>query len=77
MTNHAHRYLYNIHVNIQRGWSQYSLYFYVSGISAIIGGFFKLAGIGAFIFTLAFFYLAGRMHKRINNVMVNETTQEA
>ncbi|MEM0107154.1 MAG: hypothetical protein QXD11_00625 [Candidatus Micrarchaeaceae archaeon] len=57
--------LSNIHANIQKGWSQYSLYFYIGGVSAIIGGFFKLAGIASLIITLAFFYIMGKMHAHI------------
>ena len=60
-----HKELFEIHSYIQTGWSQYSMYFYISGISAIIGGFFKLAGIGAFILTLAFFYFMGKAHTTV------------
>lgn len=41
------------------------MYFYIVGISAIIGGFFNLAGILAFISTLLFFYMMGRTHTKI------------
>ena len=54
--------LFEIHTYIQIGYSQYSMYFYITGISAIIGGFFKLAGIGAFILTITFFYFMGKTH---------------
>jgi len=60
-----HKELFEIHNYIQTGWSQYSMYFYISGVAAIIGSFFKLAGIGAFILTLAFFYFMGKAHNAV------------
>jgi len=60
-----HQELFEIHTYIQTGWNQYSMYFYISGVAAIIGSFFKLAGIGAFILTLAFFYFMGKAHTTV------------
>jgi len=60
-----HQELFEIHTYIQTGWNQYSMYFYISGVAAIIGSFFKLAGIGAFILTLTFFYFMGKAHTTI------------
>ena len=71
--------LFEIHTYIQIGWSQYSIYFYITGISAIIGGFFQLAGIGAFILTITFFYFMGKTHAtmaRQHNLEQNKTEQK-
>jgi len=71
-----HKELFEIHNYIQIGWSQYSMYFYISGVSAIIGGFFKLAGIGAFILTITFFYFMGKTHATMvmqHNLEQNKT----
>jgi len=78
-----HKELLEIHNYIQIGYSQYSMYFYIAGISAIIGGFFKLAGIGAFVLTITFFYFMGKTHATMvkqhdlkRNIAQNEATQK-
>ena len=57
--------LHKIHNNIKTGYTEYGIYFWITSLSVVIGGFFHLAGVGAFIFTLIFFYWLGRGHKRI------------
>ncbi len=54
--------LTHIHNTIKTGWQEFNLYFYIGGVAAIIGGFFEVAGIGALLLTLAFFYMMGRLH---------------
>jgi len=74
-----HKELFEIHNYIQIGYSQYSMYFYIIGISAIMGGFFRLAGIGAFILTLTFFYFMGKTHTTVakqHDLEQNKVAQE-
>jgi hypothetical protein len=59
--------LHNIHEVLKEGWTEYNLYFYIGGISVIIGGFFNVAGVAALIITLAFFYYMGKLHKKLAN----------
>ena len=57
--------LHEIHENIKEGYTEYGIYFWISSLSVIIGGFFGAAGIGAFIITIIFFYQLGRLHRHI------------
>jgi hypothetical protein len=57
--------LHSIHETLKEGWQEYNLYFYIGGISAIIGGFFNVAGASALILTFIFFYYMGKFHRRI------------
>ena len=57
--------LHEIHDNIKTGYTEYGMYFWITSISVIIGGFFHLAGVAAFILTLILFYLAGRGHSKL------------
>ena len=59
--------LHKIHENIKTGYTEYGIYFWIISLSVIIGGFFHLAGIGALIFTLIFFYYLGKGHHKILN----------
>ena len=61
------RKLHNIHLDLKEGWQEYNLYFYIGGISVIIGGFMHVAGATALIITLIFFYYAGKFHLAIKN----------
>ena len=61
-----HQHIYKIHQTIKIGYTEYGFYFYITGISAIIGGFIRLAGVAAFIITIVFFYIMGKMHGQIN-----------
>ena len=54
-----------IHGNIKRGWTEYSLYYYLIGLSVIIGGFFGLTGAFALFFSLGIFYWLGKFHVKI------------
>ena len=60
--------LHNIHETMKEGWQEYNLYFYIGGVSAIIGGFFNVAGIAALILTFIFFYQMGRFHKKVTKL---------
>jgi hypothetical protein len=42
------------------------MYFYISGISVIIGGFMNIAGFVAFIVTIGFFYFMGKAHSKLD-----------
>jgi hypothetical protein len=57
--------LHEIHDNIKTGYIEYGMYFWVISLSVIIGGFFHLAGVAAFILTLIFFYIAGRGYNKL------------
>ena len=59
--------LLEIHENIKTGYIEYGMYFWIISISVIIGGFFHLAGVAAFILTLILFYFAGRGHSRLRS----------
>ena len=59
--------LHSIHETMKDGWQEYNLYFYIGGVSAILGGFFNVAGVVALIITLIFFYYAGKFHLAIKN----------
>ncbi len=67
MKRHKHFFntLYGIHQYIRVGYTEYGMYFYIISLSAIIGGFFNLAGVGAFVMTLLLFYWAGKAHKKV------------
>ena len=57
--------LHEIHENIKTGYTEYGMYFWIISISVIIGGFFHLAGIAAFILTIIFFYWVGKGHIKL------------
>ncbi len=63
----THKLFYDIHSNIKEGYDAYGLYFWITGISAIIGGFIGIAGIGAWILTIGIFYWVGKGHKHLKN----------
>ncbi len=46
------------------------MYFWIISLSVIIGGFFHLAGVGAFIITIIIFYWAGRVHRKVKDRIV-------
>ena len=50
---------------VRTGWNNYSFIFYIGGISAILGSLFGWAGWLSTIVTVGFFYLTGRMKKRM------------
>ena len=57
--------LREIHNNIKIGYTEYGMYFWIISLSVIIGGFFHLAGVAAFILTLILFYWLGRGHNKL------------
>ena len=57
--------IHKIHETLKDGWQEYNLYFYISGISVIIGGFFNIAGFLAFVVSMLFFYILGKFHMKI------------
>lgn len=59
--------LHSIHETLKDGWQEYNLYFYIVGLSSLIGLFTHTAGITALILTFLFFYFAGRFHMAIKN----------
>ncbi len=62
--------IYNIHTTLKQGWQEYNLYFYIVGISSIIGLFTHTAGITALILTFLFFYYGGKFHIKFVKRMV-------
>ncbi len=64
-----HHYAYNIVRTIKKGWDAWNWVFYIGGISTIIGGYFKLAGVASLIVALAFFYFMGKFHEHAENAM--------
>ena len=59
--------LYLIHKTIKAGYDEYNLYFFVTSISVIIGGFFGVGGLAAWALTLFIFYWLGHFHKQIES----------
>ena len=57
--------LHTIHEHIKTGYIEYGMYYWIISISVIIGGFFNLAGVGSFIFTIIFFFWLGKGHKKL------------
>lgn len=57
--------LHEIHDNIKLGYNEYGMYFWFTTLGVLIGAFFHLTGVAAFILTLVFFYLAGRGHSKL------------
>ncbi|MEM0201854.1 MAG: hypothetical protein QXR73_01620 [Candidatus Micrarchaeaceae archaeon] len=68
MTNLYYK-LYDIHTAIKKGYNEYGIYFWIGSLSAIIGGFVKLVGLAAFIFSLVFFFWMGKFHSHIEREM--------
>ena len=62
----AHHALIERHEIIKEGYDNYSLYFWVSGLSVLIGGFFGLSGVAAFIVSIIFFYYTGKLHRHLH-----------
>jgi len=62
---------YKIHKSIKAGYDEYSLYFFITGISVIIGGFFGVGGVIAWVLTLFIFYWLGHLNKHIEKKIVN------
>ena len=56
-----------VHDNIKVGYTEYGMYFWIISISVIIGGFFHLAGIAAFIATIILFYWLGNAHSKLGS----------
>lgn len=54
-----------IHESIKLGYTEYSIYFWVTSISIIIGEQLHAAGLTAFVITLVFFYFLGKWHKNV------------
>lgn len=56
-----------VHDNIKVGYTEYGMYFWIISISVIIGGFFHLAGIAAFVVTIVLFYWLGHAHSKLGS----------
>ena len=69
--------LYKIHENIKTGYIEYGMYFWIISLSVIIGGFFHLAGVAAFLLTLILFYFTGKGHNRLKQKPAEQATAEA
>ena len=67
------RRIYKIIRTIKTGWAEWSFVFYIGAIGALLGSYFKLAGVSATILALGFFYGAGKLHehaeKRLKKVV--------
>ena len=57
------RHIYNIIRTIKTGWAEWSFIFYIGAIGALLGSYFKLAGVSATLLALGFFYGAGKLHE--------------
>lgn len=55
--------IYEIIRTIKLGWSEWSFIFYIGAIGALLGSYFKLAGISATLLACGFFYGAGKLHE--------------
>lgn len=51
---------------VRIGWNGYSFVFYIVSISAILGGVFGWAGWISVIFTILFFYVAGKFKEQVD-----------
>jgi hypothetical protein len=50
---------------VRLGWNSYSFLFYIGSISALLVGFFGLAGWISVAITILFFYYAGKFHETV------------
>ena len=48
------------------------MYFWITSISVIIGGFFRVIGFMAFIITITFFYFLGKGNSKIDETIKNK-----
>ena len=48
---------------VRNGWAEWSFIFYIGAIGALLGSYFKLAGVSATLLALGFFYGAGKLHE--------------
>ena len=64
-STNLHIRLFRIHTTIKKGYTEYGMYFYLIGLSALIGAFFGVAGAGAFILALGIFYWLGGLHAHV------------
>ena len=72
MTSELHVRLFKLHTTIKKGYTEYGMYFYMIGLSAIIGGFFGVVGAGAFILALGVFYWLGGLDQRVEATVGNK-----
>ncbi len=72
MTSELHVRLFKLHTTIKKGYTEYGMYFYMIGLSAIIGGFFGVVGAGAFVLALGVFYWLGGLHQRVEATVGNK-----
>ena len=61
--------IYKIIRTIKTGWAEYSWVFYIGAIGALLGAYFRIAGIASIILACAFFYGAGRLHEHAERKM--------
>ena len=50
---------------IRFGWNNYSFVFYITGVSAILGAIFGIAGWLSIIVTVIFFFYAGKFRRQL------------
>ena len=72
MTSELHVRLFKLHTTIKKGYTEYGMYFYMIGLSAIMGAFFGIAGAGAFILALGIFYWLGGLHAHVEAKVGNK-----
>ena len=53
----------SIHKNIKKGYEEYSPYFWIFSISAVLSDYFGLGGLLAFVFSITMFFWLGKFHK--------------
>jgi hypothetical protein len=57
--------LLDFHNSIKKGYQEYSMYFYMATIGAVISAYIGIAGSASFIIGLAAFYWLGKFHSHI------------
>ena len=57
--------LLDFHNSIKKGYQEYSMYFYMATIGAVISAYVGIAGGVSFVIGLAVFYWLGKFHSHI------------
>lgn len=63
--NYASSRISNFISAVRLGWNSYSFLFYIGSISALLVGYFGMAGWISVIITILFFYYAGRFNEKV------------
>lgn len=63
-----HKRLWEVFSDLQTGYSKYGWILSLGALSAVVGSYLGLVGGGAIVATVSFFYVGGRVEKRMNKV---------